>query len=264
MAMHQTHREMLGVLRGLQSFLPHVQGSVIEVQNDNRSVVINLNHRGGPSRAMVALLAPILELAQQHSLTLQARWRRASMSTRVDELSRLAADVNDEKLNPRIFRQLEEYVDETGAQWGPFSVDLFATFLNRQTPRFFSWNAQPECAGIDALAQDWSKEANPYQNPPFNMIAKSLQKIRRDRVTVMTMVCPIWDTQPWWPTLMRMRCARPVLLPSMDDLFLPVSLGNQQGRGPPRWQAAVFRLSSQKSLCKPFQSLPWDSFGVLE
>jgi len=54
-----------------------------------------------------------------------------------DEESRSVRDRCDWMLNPRVFDQIQ-------SQIGPCEIDLFASRLTQQLPRFFSWRPDPE------------------------------------------------------------------------------------------------------------------------
>ena len=49
---------------------------------------------------------------------------------------------------------------------GPLEVDMFASRLTHQLPRYFSWNLDPVVEATDAFVQDWSPFRG-YANPPW-------------------------------------------------------------------------------------------------
>jgi len=40
---------------------------------------------------------------------------------------------------------------------GPLEIDLFASRLTKQLPRFYSWRPDLEAENTDVFTQDWSK-----------------------------------------------------------------------------------------------------------
>ena len=52
----------------------------------------------------------------------------------------------DWMLNPVVFQRIL-------TQMGPLEVDLFASRLTRQLPRFYSWRPDPEAEATDAFLQ---------------------------------------------------------------------------------------------------------------
>ncbi|XP_064629291.1 chromobox protein homolog 8-like isoform X2 [Lineus longissimus] len=83
-----------------------------------------------------------------------------------------------------------------------------------------------------------------------NLIGQILQKIRVDRAMVL-LVFPVWNTQPWFPTLLQMAIDIPRILPRRS-LYLP---RNTQLSHPlePKLCLAVVRLSGKPSLSEDFR-----------
>ena len=54
--------------------------------------------------------------------------------------------------------------------------------------------------------------------PPFSVIATCLQKIEQDQA-VKVLLVPLWQTQPWFTTLLHLLIDNPVLLPQSDCLL---------------------------------------------
>ena len=70
--------------------------------------------------------------------------RPGKLNERADRLSRWTRDSSDLKLDPAVFKMADR-------KWGPHSVDLFATRLNRQVHRYVSWKPDPNCIAADGL-----------------------------------------------------------------------------------------------------------------
>jgi hypothetical protein len=103
---------------------------------------------------------------------------------------------------------------------------------------------------VDAFLQDLRKE-RAYANPPFNLIAKFLSQLKRQRA-MCVLIVPAWPSQPWWPLLGEMLIESPILLPARNNLFLPGHLGNEIPMGRPRWPAIAVRVSGAHSATKAF------------
>lgn len=121
-----------------------------------------------------------------------------------DEESRARADSSDWMLDRKMFQSI--------ANICPVEVDLFATMWNAQLPSFVSWRPQPSSIATNALSLSW-KNGSYYAFPPFSLILKCLEKIRREEATII-FVCPVWPGQPWFPILLELSCDVPRLLPS--------------------------------------------------
>ena len=96
-------------------------------------------------------------------------------------------------------------------------TDLFTSRLNHQLPRYVAWKPDPFSVGTDALRMSW-QGLHGYAFPPFALISKCLQKTRQERCTIL-LVAPTWTTQPWYPVLLEMAIADPLLLPQREDLL---------------------------------------------
>ena len=111
-----------------------------------------------------------------------------------DVASRKFNDKHEWKLNEDIFKELYEH-------FGVSSIDLFASILNKQMPRFCSWKLDQEAEHFDAFPICWSQFELIYAFPPFALIARCLQKIRAEMAKGWLIVQQ-WPSQPWIGTLL--------------------------------------------------------------
>jgi Reverse transcriptase (RNA-dependent DNA polymerase) len=242
--MSNNGRELKAAVLGVLSYREKLRGQVVEIRTDNTTTVAYVNHQGGRSRFLTELVRPLWEWALATGTHVFATHIPGKLNKRADSLSRWTRDRSDWKLDPRVFRRLERL-------WGPHTLDLFATRLNTQLPRFVSWRDDPVAVGTDAFRQDLGRE-RAYAHPPFNQIAKLLAMVRRQRATV-TLVAPIWPSQPWWPELAALLVDVPVALPRRADLFAPGHLGSEVPMGGARWAAGAFRISGAPSSVAAFR-----------
>ena len=105
-------------------------------------------------------------------------------------------------------------------------VDLFASRLNKQLPKYVSYCPDPSAMAIDAFNVKWHGDVLYYMFPPFSVIPACLQKAAQEQATAI-LVVPYWTPQPWYPILLRMMLQPPLLLPPsttnlvmMSDLTL--------------------------------------------
>ena len=62
-----------------------------------------------------------------------------------------------------------------------------------------------------------------YIFPSFSLLNRCLQKLENDK-TLALLIAPVWPTQVWWPRLLSLLVANPLLLPQDKDLLtLPQS-----------------------------------------
>ena len=102
--------------------------------------------------------------------------------------------------------------------WGPLEVDLFATRLSRQLPRFVSWRPDPKAESLNAWAQDWSKFRG-YAFPTCSLLGRCLKQVLTQSVPALVLITPVWRTQPWYPLLLELSIAPPRLLPNITGLL---------------------------------------------
>ena len=102
-------------------------------------------------------------------------------------------------------------------QLGPCQVDLFASRLTRQLPRYYSWRIDPEAEAVDAFTQDWSHHRG-FANPPWCLIPRCLSQARAQKARLI-LLTPLWPSQPWYPVVLDMLEDTPRLLPTQEDLI---------------------------------------------
>ena len=84
-----------------------------------------------------------------------------------DKKSREFNEATEWQLNPKIFRQI------TKTYFLP-NVDLFASRLKHQIPRYVSWHPDPNAVAVDAFSISWTSEKF-YIFPPFSIIGRVMK-----------------------------------------------------------------------------------------
>ncbi len=203
--------ELLASFLALKSFALHCRNCHIQIQSDNRTTVAYLNRLGGTRSEPLMLLAlDLWHWCLRRCLTLEAVHVPGVQNTAADRESRRVHHSSDWQLNRHIFLSLNQL-------FGPFQIDLFASRHNTQLPIFFSWMLDPDAHATDAMAQTWTDWAA-YAFPPFALIPRVLAKIQTDNCQLL-LIAPVWPSQPWYPVLMALLHASPVLLPQPLDLL---------------------------------------------
>jgi hypothetical protein len=240
-------RELHTTTLVVQALRRDLQGSTVEIRTDNLTTMAYVNHQGGRDPALTELVRPLWDWALRTRTTVFATYIPGKVNDRADRLSRRKRDRTDWMLHRSLFRRLNR-------QCGPFTLDLFATRLNAQLPRYVSRLPDPQCTSVDAFRQDLRRE-RAYANPPFTVITRLLAMVKRQRAR-LTVVLPAWESQPWWPLLAEMLVAPPIRLPRRLDTFLPGHLGNEVPMGAPRWTAIAATISGAPSSVRAFR-LSW-------
>ena len=151
-----------------------------------------MNKLGGTvSQNLMAITKDLWLWCLQRDISLIAEHLPGVQNTIADEESRVMKDRTDWKLNPEVFNQINRRL-------GPLAVDLFASRLTTQLPRFFSWRPDPEAEALNAFSQQWDGlGGKAYANPPWNLVGKTLSQVRAQRATVV-LVAPVWKTPLSW------------------------------------------------------------------
>lgn len=96
-------------------------------------------------------------------------------------------------------------------------IDLFASRVNCQFPRYCSFKPDPTAEAIDAFAVNWHN-LKFYAFPPFSIVPAVLKKIASDKGEGIS-ILPNWPTQSWYPKVMKMLLQPPIELKSRKDLL---------------------------------------------
>lgn len=222
----------LGAVRlGLLSFVNFLKQpeTIVRLVTDSRVVMHVVNNGSSRSAAVMRELRRLRDVCEALGVQLRAEYLPSALNLYADSLSR-ATDSTDWSLRDATFRRLD-------AVYGPHTVDLCATAENTKCARFFSKQASPGSAGVDALLQDWRRE-NGWCNPPFNMLLPVVRKVIQQEASV-TLVAPVWRAQAWWHLAAR-HCSHYQLLSEADG----VSTHGTRARAAktPTWRVAVFRF----------------------
>ena len=98
----------------------------VQIFLDNQVVVAYVNQMGGThSLQLCKLTVEFWDWCMKHQITIHAEHLPGKLNVLADYKSRHLSDCSDWKLNPDTFLKLN-------AQFGPFSIDLFASHWNKQ------------------------------------------------------------------------------------------------------------------------------------
>ena len=173
-------------------------------------------------------------------------------------MSRLLNENTECRLAPFVFHEIVNLFKVTP------EIDLFASALNHQVPKYISWNPDQEAFAIDAFSISWAN-IKFYAFPPFSLIGASILKIKRECASGI-MIIPLWNTQFWFPMMVSLLQDFPVTLPP-KILELPF---NQDQQHPlyPKMKLLAVHLSAHPSDIQTFhqklQMLSWSSGDQLQ
>ncbi|GIL70173.1 hypothetical protein Vretifemale_1034, partial [Volvox reticuliferus] len=126
----------------------------------------------------------------EHNIKLVSTWIPRELNVLADELSK-RDDPCDWQLHPAVFADLSQ-------EWGPFTVDLFASDHNFQMRPYYTFFHSPGSHGVNAFSLQWPRGA--WCNPPFAVISRAIAYAALHRAMV-TLITPLWPGAVWWPSL---------------------------------------------------------------
>lgn len=250
--MHINALELQAVILAVKSFAKNRRDVEILIRTDNSTTKAYINHLGGTHSSVLNKLASDLWFwAMERNIFLRAEHLPGVRNVIADKESRTVRDRCDWMIHPRVFAQIQQVM-------GPLEVDMFASRLTHQLPRFFSWRPDPLAEATDAFAQSW-KEFRGYANPPWCLLLTTLSKIREEEAQVL-LIAPVWKTQPWYPLVLEMLVDFPRLLPREEGLVIsPTQEKFIMPAGVP--QLAAWPLLGRNADQKAFQKRLLDCSG---
>nr|ACB38666.1 reverse transcriptase [Daphnia pulex] len=229
---HINELELVGALFAVQAFAAKSSSISIRIYLDNVTAVAYVNHCGGTrSKELTLVSAELTSWCEARDISIEAVHVAGRLNVIADEESRAGPDSGDWKLDPMVFERIQQL-------W-PSDVDVFASPWNAHLPAFISWFPQPGAMATNAFSVNW-KGLSGYIFPPFALIFKCIEKIRRERATAV-FVCPVWTGQPWFPLLLELVCDVPRLLTSS-----PVLLTSALGESHPLISSNALHLAAWK------------------
>lgn len=202
--------ELLAAFYGPRAFCKDDEGIHVGLKMDNTCAIAYINNMGViRSKVCNELATNIWLWCIQRGIWLSASYVHTSQNV-ADTESRKFNENIEWKLNSNVFRIVTE-------QLGVPNFDLFASRLNTQLPTYASWKPDPGCKVVDAFSFLWT-EIFYYAFPPFSLLGRMVQKIRRDQ-SMCVVIAPIWSTQSWYTDLLQILIDNPIILPTRRTLL---------------------------------------------
>ena len=234
--------ELKAVLYGLQYFCDNMYNKSIKIFTDNMTTVAYINNMGGlKSRECDKIACNIWKWAVDNDNWLLAEHVPGSNNTLADKASRVFDTNTEWTLDSKNFKLLIKHL-------GKQEIDLFASRFNAKLERYVSWKPDAGAYCVNAFSISW-KELHFYAFPPFSLLNRCVQKIAQEKAEGI-MIVPLWDTQPWYPRVMRMLIKAPLLLP-MDTIFHPITRNRHPLKNKLRLMGCL--LSGNRTKCEDFR-----------
>ena len=170
----------------------------VRIYLGNSVAVQYINHMGGRQTYLNNLTREIWQWCMKRNLWLSAYICHLPGKSNVeaDKLSIILSNDMEWKLNVYIFEILQ-------SRCGLFDVELFVSRLNWQVRKYVSYLPDQEAFAVDAFSISWGQFVNAYAFPPFSILSQVLQNVEEEGAK-LTLITPIWATQPWFSKILQM------------------------------------------------------------
>ena len=208
---HINYLELLAVLLTIKALCGKCANLHIRVQCDNTTAVCYVNNMGGSkSPDCNSVARQIWDYCVERNIWISASHLPGCENTEADRESRQFNDRTEWQLKSDIYHSITK-------QFGQPSIDLFASRLNKQCPVYASWRPDPDALFVDAFSANWNNYFF-YAFPPFSLIGKCLEKIQANKAEGI-LVVPFWTCQSWYPKLLRLLVAPPLMITHRETLL---------------------------------------------
>ncbi|XP_052058703.1 uncharacterized protein LOC127698962 isoform X1 [Mytilus californianus] len=182
--------ELKAIILALQALCRSVKDCHICVRTDSAVAVAYINNQGGSILSLLKLAKEIWFWSTERKVFISAVHIPGKQNIQPDNLSRQFNDSSEWKLNSSVFEKV------TLSLFNP-EIDLFASRLNKQLPKYVSWFPDPEAYASDAFSLSWSNLL-PYIFAPFSQLPRVLQKIEEDKLVVYRNCMVDQEDQLWF------------------------------------------------------------------
>ncbi len=207
---HINYLELLGSFFVLKACEDKISDKCVLLMIDNTTAIAYLNHMGGKQDHLNKLAREIWQWCLNKNIWVSAAHLPGVENVEADYESRHFNDRCEWSLDKGIFHRLIEI-------YGRPEIDLFASRLNAKCHRYVAWQRDPQAEFIDAFSRPWTN-LYAYIFPPFSLIGRVLQKIKKDQTEALVIV-PCWPTQPWFTVFLQMLVQTPHVLPQLERLL---------------------------------------------
>ena len=177
----------------------------ILIRSDSSTVVTYLNNQGGSSPFLCDIALEIWDFCISRKITIVSSHLSGISNSRADKLSRIQHSDHSYYLTQECFEKIKDSISF------PLKIDCFASRNNYKIKNFMSRYLDPLSSWVNAFAAKWTDYV--YLFPPYPIINRVISKFKSDNTGHGLLICPFWPSQSWFPTLLDLLIAPPLLLP---------------------------------------------------
>lgn len=185
-----TWRELKAIELALLSYQNVFTGKNLNWHTDNQNCV-RIVQSGSMKEKLQVIAMSIFSVCMQKGISLNIQWIPRIQNTQADYISRIV-DHEDWGISVQFFNFMNDL-------WGPYSIDRFASSLNKKLPRFNSlfWDVNSEA--VDTFTQNWYGENN-WLVPPIFSVVRAIKHLVVCK-TKGTLIVPKWVSASFWPMI---------------------------------------------------------------
>jgi hypothetical protein len=245
--------EAVGQFQGLAALLPlvlHDVPSAVRAETAVRCVCDNTTtlHANNKQRARVSWLQLLQANSTWDLLPRMGldplRWSTTHLAgvlnVRADRLSRRRFDPRAWSVAPWVFRLVQRELQLFCC------MDLFADRSNAQCRRYAAMQHDGNAEFVNAFSRPWAplmtQQLLLWAHPPYVLIPKVIRRVLEEKIELI-LVTPVWPSQPWWPLLLSLAAAVPVLLPDSPLVLRPPGYPASRTLWPRRWRMIAWHIS---------------------
>jgi len=204
--------ELIAAYYGVKCYASQFKKTQLLLRIDNTTAISYINRMGGIQFPKYNQLArKIWQFCEKRELWVFASYIASKANIIADRESRSTKYHTEWEISPIWYNQIRR-------RFGQPDMDLFASNQNSKCTRYVSWLPDPHSVNVDAFTMPW-KGIKFYAFPPFSLILRTLQKIKREESRGIVVV-PFWPNQPWFPLFQALTEGNPIYSGPSDDLLV--------------------------------------------
>ncbi|KAG6438798.1 hypothetical protein O3G_MSEX000234 [Manduca sexta] len=212
---HINYLELLAAFIGLKTYALNLRHCEVLLRIDNTTAIAYVNKMGGTRFPHLHSLARKLwQWCEERHIWVYASYISSKDNTIADLESRRPKSEIEWELCDKAYEMIV-------VKFGKPHIDLFANKFNAKCIKYVSWLPDLDAFTVDAFTINWHGMLF-YAFPPFALISRVLQKIKREKAIGIVLV-PWWPTQPWYPFFKSMVVSEELILEPSSDLLLSPS-----------------------------------------
>lgn len=238
--------ELMASFHALKSFAKNQKNVHIQLRLDNTTAMHCINRMGSQKfQSLHTIAKQLWSWCIPKGIWVSGSYIQGCRNKEADEESRKLNIDGEWMLNPLLLKDALQALN-----FYP-KIDLFASRINKQFQQYVSLQPDPDAFAVDAFTINWSR-FDFVAFPPFALASRVLQKIQEDCATGIIVV-PYWPNQVFYPVLLEMLIAQPVLLSARTNLLQLPSNPNKTHRLYKHLKMLICKVSGDNIKIKEFQ-----------